>query len=622
MEALNLIRKLFAYAFICLSMTYIFAMEQSTRRLPSLPESDKQELPAKVLDYSKDFLNSSVLNRHAARELNLVLGKDDSLNSNLLNAIDRTNTWYGREALKVLLVNPLTKEQEDQLLKRQTLIKRLKDSPELLADFQQIFSKIAKHQENIFLLWSLANPFQGATDVQAYLGQLTGANKSKYSMELIRYLTNAGGALISTLLGYKTSINSYRVAYCWFNPEHKITWDAKNRDMIHHYLMKLGMWSGLSALWFLKVVRPVIDAERVNRDMQELMISVGETVNSSEDLVRKLDQVEGSEAALKYAHNLREYAANSKELNSKLRLLLNELKSKTFKGKSSSLSFMGRVRLAYEYLAELKNELIPLLKAIGEIDAYVSTARLIVEYKDKPVKYSLTEFVNSSDAPILVVDQSWNPLIKSNHKTESIALGTGENLIPNILLTGPHGGGKSTFMKQIAYSVVLSQVFGIAPATSCKMTLFSMINSYMDIKDNPEKGKSTFMAEKARIRDLKLKIRSLQDGQFGFTVIDEPFKATMEDEASILVNKFITQIEQVSENICIMASHFIKPAVEAEKRDHARFVNYHMKTEEKNLGRFTRHFKLENGKCDWWFDDQKKRARYVDWLQSVAIVNF
>lgn len=603
------------------------------KRLPSLPKVDQDELPAKVLKYKKDFNENQVLENHVARELNVVEGKDDSPTSNLLHSIDRTKTWYGREALKFLLTNPLGRREEDQLRERQKFVKRLADSPELLEQFDRILIKVAEHQENVFLLWSLVNPFNNSTDLQAMFNQLTDAKGSKVWMETVRQTTNATAAALTASLVGATNYFGYNIIKkalgykslgkknCYLPGEGDGVLEVQvlEKDQITTSdWLKFGLSTLATGFCFYKIVPAVKNAEKTNKDMQELMISIGETVNAATDIVKVLEKVDGADHVMKYTEQLRKYTTRTKELSVGLQKLLSELKASTFKGKPSYWSLMGRVRLAYQYTSEIKESLVPLLKAIGEVDAYVSPAKLVIEYKKNSVHYCFAEFVKSDGYPMIKVTKSWNPLIKSEDIiTEDIALGTGDNLVPNILLTGPHGGGKSTFMRQIAMCVVLAQVFGIAPAESLTMTTFSKINTYLDIKDNPEKSISTFMAERARMQLLKTKIRGLQDGRFALTIIDEPFKATMEQEASKLVTKFMEKIEQVTENITIMASHFIEPAVASEKRDNSRFVNFHMDTIERTPGRFKRSFKLKPGKCGWWFDDEAKRSRYVNWLQTV-----
>lgn len=68
-------------------------------------------------------------------------------------------------------------------------------------------------------------------------------------------------------------------------------------------------------------------------------------------------------------------ALHTHQLSPKLTRLIALLKTTTFHGEPSFFSRKGRVRAAYALINELRDELIPLLVALGEIDMYVSLAQ-------------------------------------------------------------------------------------------------------------------------------------------------------------------------------------------------------------------------------------------------------
>ncbi len=578
----------------------------SAKRLPSIPATELQELSQKLLDFQELIPKKRIIMEQAIEEFNLTTGKSESPDMHLHNSTKRTVTAYGDAAHRILLENPLGNQQ--QIIDRQSFIKQLVNNPDLVTEFDNILYPIAYHQENVLMLWSLSNPLNDQSkDFLANIGQLTGLKSTKHGLEVLRWITLlASGTITAGLLG-GTAYYTYDAGKNHFEDQASLT----------SYLWPF-IGAGLSALWWYKFFPSVKHMEKINKDMQEMMISVGTTIRAAQALSYCLQKEAHGYKALAYAHNLRSSISQSDQLAHDLQTLINELNAPTFKGEPAFSSHMGRVRTTYQLVVKLKESLLPVLKAIGEVDALISPAKLMHEYEEQPVHYCFTEFVPAQD-PVIKLQKSWNPVIKiEDIVTEDISLGGGPDLVPNMLLTGPHGGGKSTIMRQVAYSVILSQVFGISPCDQCAMTLFQSINSYLDIKDNMEAGKSTFMAERDRIEFIKHKLLGLQEGKFGFTVVDELFKGTMEAEASKLVTKFMEKVEMVTESVCIMASHFVRPAIEAEKRSNSRFANYHMQTEERTLGRFKRTFKLDEGRCDWWFADAAKRDRYVKWLQTVV----
>ena len=52
-----------------------------------------------------------------------------------------------------------------------------------------------------------------------------------------------------------------------------------------------------------------------------------------------------------------------------------------------------------------------------------------------------------------------------------------------MVITGPNAGGKSTFIKSVTLSLILSQNVGYILGTSMKMTPFKLINTYLNIPD-------------------------------------------------------------------------------------------------------------------------------------------
>jgi len=63
------------------------------------------------------------------------------------------------------------------------------------------------------------------------------------------------------------------------------------------------------------------------------------------------------------------------------------------------------------------------------------------------------------------------------------------------LVTGPNMAGKSTFLRQVALTVVLAQMGSYVPARSARIGLFDRVLSRVGASDNVARGESTFMVE-------------------------------------------------------------------------------------------------------------------------------
>jgi len=84
--------------------------------------------------------------------------------------------------------------------------------------------------------------------------------------------------------------------------------------------------------------------------------------------------------------------------------------------------------------------------------------------------------------------------------------GGAERFVPNdlhlnatthtiLVLTGPNMGGKSTYLRQAALSVILAQMGAFVPARSARMGLVDRVFTRIGASDNLARGRSTFMVE-------------------------------------------------------------------------------------------------------------------------------
>ena len=67
--------------------------------------------------------------------------------------------------------------------------------------------------------------------------------------------------------------------------------------------------------------------------------------------------------------------------------------------------------------------------------------------------------------------------------------------VTTLLITGPNMSGKSTFMRQLAISVILAQAGSFVPAKSATLPIFDKIFTRIGASDDLVSGESTFMVE-------------------------------------------------------------------------------------------------------------------------------
>jgi hypothetical protein len=317
-----------------------------------------------------------------------------------------------------------------------------------------------------------------------------------------------------------------------------------------------------------------------------------------------------------YAQKVLElYLSDESPMSPEFKELMALLQTSTFDNADSFFYSRGRVLRAHVLLKEIKNELIPLLQAVAELDGYYAITRLMKAYEYKENKFVFAEFV-SHDTPYIKVQACWEPLAPTkNPVVNDIYLGAQGKPI-RMIITGPNGGGKSTYLKSLAHAVTMSHSWGIVPADKAQLTMFSAVRTSLDPKEDLSAGISKFTAQKERIGNIGELMKQSTTQAKMLVILDEPYTGTTEDQMADRVHQFGVQAKEVSHTALCIATHVKKPI---ELANSGSFANYQIEIQEPTRGQFVRTFKVKEGAADWWFNDKPRVTRFVDWLDPVNI---
>ncbi len=130
--------------------------------------------------------------------------------------------------------------------------------------------------------------------------------------------------------------------------------------------------------------------------------------------------------------------------------------------------------------------------ALAEVDVLAALAQIAAQRN-----YCRPKFDESADLEIVA---GRHPVI------EQLELGSGERFVPNdlflnsttnaiMVLTGPNMGGKSTYLRQAALTVIMAQAGSFVPARSARLGLVDRVFTRIGASDNLARGRSTFMIE-------------------------------------------------------------------------------------------------------------------------------
>ena len=131
--------------------------------------------------------------------------------------------------------------------------------------------------------------------------------------------------------------------------------------------------------------------------------------------------------------------------------------------------------------------------ALAEVDVLAALA-----HQAALRNYCRPKFDDSGD---LEVVEGRHPVIEQQELA-----GVGDRFVPNdlflnstthtiLVLTGPNMGGKSTYLRQAALTVILAQMGSFVPARTARLSIVDRVFTRIGASDNLARGRSTFMVE-------------------------------------------------------------------------------------------------------------------------------
>jgi len=135
--------------------------------------------------------------------------------------------------------------------------------------------------------------------------------------------------------------------------------------------------------------------------------------------------------------------------------------------------------------------------ALAEVDAESTLAEVAARYGWVKPELSLSDRLILQDSRHPVVER----LMPSGEFVPNDCRLDGERR-QILLLTGPNMGGKSTYLRQIALSVLLAQIGSFVPATRAEVGLVDRLFTRVGASDRLGAGESTFMVEMRETADI------------------------------------------------------------------------------------------------------------------------
>ena len=221
-------------------------------------------------------------------------------------------------------------------------------------------------------------------------------------------------------------------------------------------------------------------------------------------------------------------------------------------------------------------------KVISEIDVLQSFSTVAEENNYVRPKLTEKNIINLKDNRHAVVEK----VLKNEYVSNDIIFDENTNIL---LITGPNMAGKSTYMRQLAITVIMAQIGSFVPASEATLKVFDAIYTRIGASDDLVSGESTFMVE------MKEACSAVKGATINSLVLfDELGRGTATFDGMALAQAIIEYISNIKCKT-LFSTHYHELTDLEESLNNLR--NVHVSAKEEN-GEVIFLHKVEDGSID------------------------
>ena len=544
-----------------------------------------------------------VRDRATWQDLEFFCGKNPEAGY-VAQSLVRTTSELGKASSYYLLSQVC--DDENVLTHKQKIIRYFLDNPELAEKLRICFEQLACYENGILSFWS-RDWFEQSSRSRFYnVPGFDWLNDSRYALLLknlvghsTRIYQTVGCAIAAGVLtGYGLAeLCSVDNAATVLEPQadrRKVggplvdyAWDKSGKKLRGVIALLGGIYTGLqlkeSATW-------IRDCFYLEQCLQMRLLHVARYFEQLEAINRLLVENAALQALLPESKQVT--ALFDPASDSGLRNFMELLRDENLGKEPSLLANRGAILLAYKTMHALKDDVVPVLSAVSELEAYLGLATLYKERKQNKYPVCFVEYCHN-DEPELTLVNFVHPLISADNVVpNSITLG-GRGVPTHALVTGPNAGGKSTVIKALMANVLLGQSVGITLAEKASWRLFSNVATYLNITDDIQQGNSLFKAEVLRTHELLDTLKKMPSGKLSLLAFDEIFNGTTPLEGQAAAYSVTKHLCNQPGVMALVATHFY--ALTELEATTGTITNYHVSASLAKDGRISYPFKLERG---------------------------
>ncbi|MGX7196211.1 DNA mismatch repair protein MutS [Enterococcus olivae] len=227
------------------------------------------------------------------------------------------------------------------------------------------------------------------------------------------------------------------------------------------------------------------------------------------------------------------------------------------------------VDLEYRLFLQVREEVKQSIDRLQRLAKSISSVDVLQSFATISERYQYVRPVLSNAQELNIVD--------GRHPVVEKVLGHQE-YIPNtihmdketliLLITGPNMSGKSTYMRQLALTVVMAQMGCFVPAQSAEMPIFDRIFTRIGASDDLIAGQSTFMVE---MMEANQALRYATPNSL--VLFDELGRGTATYDGMALAQAIIEYIHQEVRAKTLFSTHYHELTILEEELSHLKNIH-------------------------------------------------
>ena len=155
------------------------------------------------------------------------------------------------------------------------------------------------------------------------------------------------------------------------------------------------------------------------------------------------------------------------------------------------------VALEYNLFLEVRNEVKKAITRLQKLAKSLSATDVLQSFATVSERYQYVQPTMEVGTHNLQIKEGRHPVVEKvlghqEYIPNSVHMSPDEMLL---LITGPNMSGKSTYMRQLALTVIMAQMGCFVPAESAELPIFDQICTRIGASDDLIAGQSTFMVE-------------------------------------------------------------------------------------------------------------------------------